>query len=105
MITGAHLVNFQAHADTTVHFDVGLNCFIGDSDKGKTAILRAVYWVLHNRPGGTSIIRSGQEECTVEIFVDYKGKQHTVKRVRSKSKNQYWLQDQLFDVVGRDVPA
>jgi len=106
MIHSIHLINFQSHADTTVVFNKGFNCIVGTSSSGKTAILRAIYCVATNRGCTASKIRTGEKSFTIELTVEYKGKLHTIKRVRDRgSCNQYFLDTQLYDVVGRDVPA
>ena len=43
-ITSVTLKNFQAHKDTTVQFDRGLNIIVGESNNGKTSILRGILW-------------------------------------------------------------
>ena len=42
------LHNFQSHEYTEMEFDRGLNVILGNSDVGKTAILRAIKWALYN---------------------------------------------------------
>jgi len=44
--------NFQSHRDTTIDFCPGVNVITGRSQAGKTAILRALQWVISNRPRG-----------------------------------------------------
>ena len=50
MIKSIHVVGFQSHADSTIEFDPGVNVLIGQSDSGKTAVVRALDWALNNRP-------------------------------------------------------
>ena len=66
-ITKVRLHNFQSHADTTVEFDNGLNIIVGESNNGKTSILRGIMWVIDNQPLGTDFIMAGENECWVEI--------------------------------------
>jgi DNA repair exonuclease SbcCD ATPase subunit len=42
--------NFQSHKKVTLNFSKGINSIVGISDSGKTALLRALYWAIHNRP-------------------------------------------------------
>src|SRR5687767_10377413 len=79
------LSNFQSHADTTVDLHPGVNVIIGHSNVGKSAIFRALNWVLRNRPSGTGFIRHGQKEVEVTISSD----EGCVLRQRGKSKNSY----------------
>lgn len=62
-----HLKNFQSHRDTTLEFDDGLNIIVGESNHGKTAIMRAIMWVVDNYPLGTDFITAGENECIVRI--------------------------------------
>ncbi|AUS09068.1 hypothetical protein C1X05_09555 [Laceyella sacchari] len=98
--------NFQSHQHTTIDFSDGLNVFVGASDSGKSAILRAIRWVLFNVPRGSDYIRSGAKECRVSLtFAD--GTE--VVRVRSTSVNRYLLrkpgeEEQVFEGFGNMVP-
>jgi exonuclease SbcC len=80
--------NFQSHEKTIVKFAPGgqLTVVTGCTDSGKTAIFRALRWLLYNQPQGTDFIRGG---CT---FVRVSGEfasGHTIIRERTASKNQY----------------
>lgn len=98
--------NFQSHRHTTIDFSDGLNVFVGPSDSGKSAILRAIRWVLFNVPRGSDYIRTGAKECRVSLtFTD--GTE--VVRVRSSSVNRYILrkpgeEEQIFEGFGNTVP-
>ena len=81
MIKGIQISNFQSHQETEVEFSPGVNLIIGQSDSGKTAIIRALRWLVWNRPlgdafrshwgGDTSVVlKTG--DCVVERF---KGKE------------------------------
>lgn len=59
-IAKVELINFQSHENTVVEFSPNsLNALIGESDNGKTAILRCIEWVLYNEPKGADFIREG----------------------------------------------
>ena len=80
------LENFQSHADTRLDLDRHLNAIVGPSDQGKSAILRAIWWVLYNEPKGKAIeaaIRVGESSVAVEL--GYVSGQRVLRR-RSKSK-------------------
>jgi len=47
MINSLTIQNFQSHKNTTLEFDNGINIIIGQSDSGKTAIIRALNWVIN----------------------------------------------------------
>jgi len=52
MIQSLKIKNFQSHKDSILEFDPGVNVIIGKSDSGKTALLRALRWLIWNRPSG-----------------------------------------------------
>lgn len=62
--------NFQSHENTHIDFDFGLNIIIGESNNGKTSILRAMDWVIDNQPLGTDFIMTGKNYCKVKITYD-----------------------------------
>ncbi len=96
MLKHLHIKNFQSHEDTLLEFSPGVNVIVGKSDAGKSACMRAIHWVLNNRPLGDSFIRQGQEEAEVEMLCGGVRGDVQVKRVRGKSKNTYDLQSDVF---------
>lgn len=95
-----HIENFQAHKDVQVTFGDRITCITGASDRGKSAILRALIWVMTNRPTGDSFIRYGSDETRVTVCVDG----HTVQRIKGKKRNIYILDDVEFKAIKSDVP-
>lgn len=55
MIKSLSIQNFQSHEKTELEFHSGVNTIIGSSDCGKTAIIRALRWLVWNRPSGDAI--------------------------------------------------
>jgi DNA repair exonuclease SbcCD ATPase subunit len=82
--------NFQSHAHTELDFVPGLNVLVGPSDSGKSAILRALRWVLFNTPRGTEFIREGAEQCRVVLTLN-DGTEIERIRGRKKALNRYIL--------------
>ena len=75
MITKIEIKNFQSHKDTMIDFDKGINSICGESDNGKTAIIRAIRWVIENRPLGTDKLNSFwnkdfKEEMSVKLYTE-----------------------------------
>ena len=58
MIHSIKIQNIQSHKDTQLEFNPGINAIVGSSNNGKSAILRALYWVVYNRPLGTDNLLS-----------------------------------------------
>lgn len=99
--------NFQSHVHTELDFHPGLNVFVGPSDSGKSAILRALRWVLFNYPRGTEHIRTGASSCEVILQLN---DGTIIKRIRNHhSINRYQLErkgeePQIFEGFGSEVP-
>lgn len=108
MIERLQLSNYQSHKDSTLELVPGINCIIGPSNQGKTAVLRAVRWVWTNRPRGTAHVshwawdKKGNqaESCQVSLLLSG-GK---VTRFRDKDKNAYRVNGKELEAVKSDVP-
>lgn len=98
--------NFQSHKDTELSFSDGLNVIVGPSDQGKSAIIRAIKWVLYNEPRGTDFIRQGANSSKVSLELS---NGYVITRERTPSKNRYTLKDpegnvSIFEGFGNEVP-
>ena len=93
------LRNFQAHKSTELEFCPGVNAIIGESDEGKTSIIRALYWASQNKPSGGNFISdfSKRGECSSTIVVDG----NEITRFKNKSKNEYRINNQPFKALGK----
>lgn len=110
MITKIELHNFQSHKNTVLDFDKGVNVICGESDNGKSAVIRAIRWVVENQPQGTDKINSNwnenlKEPLSVKLYTD-KG---YVERIRDKTRNGYNIcktgeQIVKLDAIGKGVP-
>lgn len=63
------LENFQSHKYNEFELNDGLNVFVGETRQGKSAILRAFYWVYENKPSGKSFIKRGELYAKVSIYL------------------------------------
>ena len=110
MITKIELHNFQSHKNTVLDFDKGVNVICGETDNGKSAVIRAIRWVVENYPQGTNKINSTwnddfKEPLSVKLYTD-KG---YVERIRDKTRNGYNIcetgeQVIKLDAIGKGVP-
>lgn len=101
MLKTVEIHNFQSHKKTELEFVPGVNVIIGESDSGKSAILRAMNWVINNRPLGDSFRSEWGGETKVVInTTDI----HTIERIRSASKNEYLLDGSGLKAFGTEVP-
>ncbi|GAB6136947.1 AAA family ATPase [Halanaerobaculum tunisiense] len=106
LIKAIEIKNFQSHADTRIELDDGFNVITGPSDQGKSAIVRALRWVLYNEPLGDNYIQTGKRNCRVKVELDTG---YEIIRRRTPSKNGYIIVDpagnqQVLEKIGRSVP-
>lgn len=106
IITKVKIENFQSHENTIIDFHSGLNIITGPSDNGKSAIIRAIKWVLFNEPRGTDFIRQGTSAAKVTIEMD---NGNSIIRERSSGKNRYTViypdsEPIVFEGFGNDIP-
>jgi exonuclease SbcC len=101
MIKQLTIRNFQSHKDTTLDLDPGVNLIVGQSDSGKTAIFRALKWLVTNRPSGESFRSSWGGDTEVMLALD-DGK---VFRLKGKKASHYILNGaEPFTALGTEVP-
>ena len=110
MIRSINIKNIQSHKDTTLEFSPGINAIVGSSNNGKSAVLRALYWAVYNRPLGTDTLLShwatdkkGNQIAPMSVTVE--NDNGTVTRRRTKTENQYIVNDEELNVVKTDVPT
>jgi DNA repair protein SbcC/Rad50 len=99
MIKNLRIQNFQSHKDTELKLSPGVNVLVGVSDTGKSAIIRALRWLVCNRPQGDEFCSSWGGETRVSVELD----KHTIERVKDK-ENTYILNDLKFKAVKSEVP-
>lgn len=66
-IVKLELINFQSHENSVFEFSDNFNVLVGESRQGKSSALRAIRWVLENKPSGKSFVRIGATDCSVSI--------------------------------------
>ena len=107
-LKSVRVLDFQSHEDTFVEFDAGLTSVIGETNAGKSGLLRAISWALYNEPKGADFIRTGKSSCKVILtFSDGS----IVERSRSRSSaGKYVVTDtqgntQSYSGFANDIPA
>ncbi|AEV68963.1 AAA family ATPase [Acetivibrio clariflavus] len=98
--------NFQSHENTELAFHDGLNVIVGPSDHGKSAVIRAIRWVLYNEPRGSDFVRQGTNFARVTLWLSTG---FVITRERTPSKNRYILSDEkgntnIYEGFGNEVP-
>ncbi len=101
MITKVEISNFQSHKQSTLEFTPGTNVIIGKSDAGKSAVFRAMNWVISNRPLGDSFRSEWGGDTKVTL---YTCKGDVVQRVKSNNKNEYVINGKSLKAFGSEVP-
>lgn len=109
MIKSIHIQNFESHKDTQIDPGPGVNVLVGESEHGKSAVLRALNWVITNRPVGDAFRSHWGGDTIVTIDTD----DVTVTRTKSSKGNEYSLSllddpvdlpAQVFKAIKQDVP-
>ncbi len=100
MIENLIVKNYQSHKNTEITFSKGVNIIIGTSDYGKSVLIRALYWLANNKPDGTSFM----SDWGGDTIVQSKMEGNIITRYKTKTKNQYRINDDVFDRVGTSVP-
>lgn len=105
-----HIYNFQSHRESHFEFSPDLNVIVGPSDQGKSAVIRALRWLMYNKPQGDEFIRAGASQCKVRVVLS---DGTVVERIRSAGGriNRYVLtvpgeEPQVFENFGKekDIP-
>jgi exonuclease SbcC len=96
--------NFQSWKDIQFDLHSGINVFVGVSNKGKSAVARAIRWVATNQPSGDEFISDwGTEKerdkriTRVDITFD---NDVCVSRLKGKYVNEYRLSTLSKPLVG-----
>lgn len=114
MISRIHLTNFQGHKSTDLILSPGINVITGQSDSGKSSVIRSLYWLVYNRPTGAAEAFKhwgADKKEPVAVMVELDGT-NAVRRFRQGSENGYELtiegQEggvQKLKAIRQDVPA
>lgn len=100
MIKSLHLKGLQSHTDSTVEFTPGVNVILGETNAGKTAVIRALQWIFQNRPLGTGLTQKDAKECLAEVTTD----RGTASRIRRRGFNGYVVNEVEYKEIGSSVP-
>jgi chromosome segregation ATPase len=102
MFTQLKLHNFQNHRNLEIPLSK-ITTIIGESDTGKSAIVRAIQWLCLNSLQGDSFITHGRKKSYAILNVTNYG---NIVRRRGSGINGYVLNDdEQRNAIGREVPA
>lgn len=101
MITRLRLTNFQSWR--TLDVALGrITVVIGETNHGKSALLRGLSCVLFNAMEGAEMVHHGTTTATVEVETD---DGHQVQWVRGAKINRFVVDGEVCDKPGRLVPG
>ena len=95
------LRNFQRWERLDVDLDPLATVFVGETDAGKSAVLRGLRWVCFNLPTGKAFVRRGSDRAKAALTAEGV----VLVRAKGKSDNYYRLGSQKFQSFGQGVPA
>lgn len=101
-ITELRVIGFGLHIEKTIQFKPGVNVIVGESETGKTTLIRALALVIDNSPrGGEKLYQS--DDTDEPLFIQIKtSNNNTIKR----TKNKYYLnRSKPMKAFGSSVPA
>ena len=99
MIRQIRLTNFQAHRALTLPLKPGLNVILGESDTGKSAIIRALrFTALHE--SATGLITHGETDLQVGILTPLGG----VVRFKNSKEYGYRVGQEKFLACAKQQP-
>ena len=100
MIERLQIQGYQRHTKLRVAFDPHTNTIVGPTDAGKSSILRAIRWVVTNKPDGIENINWDTDTAKVTLWANG----HKVTRTRGPGINSYELDGKVYKAFGSDVP-
>ena len=120
MLQTIQIHNFQSHENSQLDLSPGINTLVGDSDCGKSAVMRAILWAITNSPQGDAYVSDwtktpkGKQMAGTATYVavdtnPQKGLgKFSVVRKRSTEFNGYEVFDgsdnTQFEALRTDVP-
>jgi exonuclease SbcC len=97
--TRLRVKNFGQHIDKEIYFKPGVNVIIGESESGKTTLIRALHLLLENSPrGGEKLYKS--DDSKGDVFIEL---EDSLGNVVSRSKNIYTLNGEEYRAIGSGV--
>lgn len=105
------MVFIQGFKEALIEFHPGFNVICGDSDSGKSTILRTISWIAKDQPNGNVLENWDMNKKDVMagemILCDQEtGHEISILKERKGSTSSYTLSNHpgTFDVVKRNVP-
>jgi len=100
MIKRIRIENFQSHRNTELKLSPGVNMIVGESDSGKSAIIRALRWIFFNVPLGDSFRSSWGGDTRITVEFD----NGVLVREKTNTTNKYILNGLHFSSLKNGIP-
>lgn len=106
MIEKIQLMGFQSWEDLSLKLHSGVNIIVGETEAGKSAIIRALRWTVFNQPSGESFRRRDSETTSSAIWLENRSGELMIERLRAgSSANQYLInEEEVYSGFGQTVP-
>lgn len=106
LLESVSIKNYQKHKRLRMTFKEGLNVIVGETDRGKSSALRAILWVLTNKPKGKSFINwEEKKKRASQVKVSIKMDGELLQRnKKGSSENSYRLGNKKFKASGQEIP-
>jgi DNA repair protein SbcC/Rad50 len=110
VIKSLKIRNFESWENAEINFHPGINILVGESDKGKSGIIRALKLAFQNRPQGfnyrSDFLEDKKAMTSVETVLINENSTDTVIRQRNLSgTNEYLLNGKPLVALRTDVPT
>lgn len=96
MLESLSLRDFQIHQRFDLELDRHVTVLVGESDRGKSSVVRALRWLALNQPAGCAFVRHGSKQARVKAIVDGR----SIVRSKGKGTNSYRLDGKAFKAFG-----
>ena len=100
--------NVLCYEKAEVELSDSLTILTGNSDAGKSVVVRAALQACRNEPSGVSLLRHGVKRgvnSEVVITGENDGDEFSIKRTRGRSTNEYEVNGEVLRAIGTGSPA
>lgn len=106
MLKQIEIEDFQNLRYASIDLDPGINIFIGESDQGKSAIVKGLYWLFFNRPSGDAFVRdiSSNKKASRCSFSTTLSNGTEITRYKERNENAYLINQKKKKALRSDVP-
>jgi DNA repair protein RecN (Recombination protein N) len=102
MLQELRIKNFAIIEALELTFSKGLNILTGETGTGKSIILSAVHLLLGDK-GSEELIRSSEEEASVEALFEISGNREVKEKVKEKAPKLYGIGEEDSLIVRRVI--